>query len=158
MAIKKKKEQNEEVLMNLTRTRKAFLIEYLCAFTLISLFFVAILKGYNIRPLISITIFSIVGIAVVSTEFSRLLHRCKVTESKVLIINGLIKQSKRHIFITSITDIDAKQGYLQRLFGYGDIDIKSASGEKALVIKDINNPEKTMIKLEELIENYKNKE
>tara|TARA_Y100000310_G_scaffold326503_1_gene391464 strand:+ start:453 stop:929 length:477 start_codon:yes stop_codon:yes gene_type:complete len=158
MGKAKNKEHHEEIIMTFRRSRKAFIIEYLCAFTLISLFFIAILKGYTIRPLIYVTIFSLVGIAVISAELSRYLHRCKVSESKILIVNGLIKQSKRHIFITAITDIDAKQGYLQRIFGYGDIDIKSASGEKALVIKDINNPEGTMKRLEELIENYKNKE
>ena len=142
---------DNKVLMSITKTRKAFIIEYFCAALLLFIILAAAFKGITIKHFLKYITVGVVITAIFSAELSRILHRCDITQSKVLIVEGLIKQTKKHIFISAITDVDMKQNYKQRFFGYGNIHIRSASGQKALELKDIDNPGEIMEKLEGLI-------
>ncbi|MBI2668750.1 PH domain-containing protein [Candidatus Woesearchaeota archaeon] len=140
----------ERVLMDLCRSRKAFLVEYGCAGFL--LFGLGVLQWEGIAGSAILTrfILAVVVVVILAIEVTRFSHRFIVTNSKVMICDGLIKRSKKHLFLSSITDVDVNQKVSQRLLGYGNLHIKSSSGQ-ILEAKDISNPGQTMERLEELI-------
>jgi membrane protein YdbS with pleckstrin-like domain len=150
-----KKEQGEKILYHLNRTRKAFLVEYTCIFILLVILFISNLKNITLITRFSNYLIGLIIIIIVATELSRLLHRVKITQSKILIINGLIKQSKKHVFMSYITDVDTKQSYLQRILNFGNIHLKSASGEGTLEIKDVDDPGTVMENIDNLIGNHR---
>lgn len=151
-----KKKKEEKVLSVLKTARRSFLIEYSCGFFLLGLLVVFSYQGTYLNRWISYFVFGLALFSFASAEISRLVHRCEVTSSKIVIRNGLIRQSKKHVYLEAISDIDVKQGIIQRLLDYGIIHIKSMSGEGALEIWNVANPEAEMEKIEEIIEKYKN--
>ena len=144
--------------MKIKRTRRAFIIEYTCVLILLLLLLFSSSGDISLPNWLNFLSISMAILILVSIEVVRLNHRAVITNSKVLIIDGLLKQTKKHIWIYAITDIEMHQNYVQRLLGYGNIHLRSASGQQALHLKNINSPEQIMEKLEELIEKYKNKQ
>jgi len=71
----------------------------------------------------------------------------RVYEDRVSLELGLIKKQVSDVFITDITDIQVNQGFWQRLFGLGDIEIGTSAVEgweeaarglpNALAIRDL---------------------
>ena len=144
-----------EISLNLRKSRRSFFVEYGCAAILFVIMAVSLQK--QLLPNFSYIFMGAIVIgAVSSAEFSRFLHRCKIAGSKIVITEGLIRQQKKHIFVTSITDINTRQDFKGRVLGYGTIHLKSSSGEQSLHLRDSSHPEKVMIKIETLIEKYKN--
>lgn len=151
-----KKKEKEEILMEFRVSRKAFWVEYGCGLFLLGLMGFLYYKRINLGEGISYFALGLAFFSLASAEVSRRAHRCEVTPSKLVIVNGLIRRNKKHIYMKSISDIDVRQGLVQRLLNYGVIHIKSASGESSLEIRDIDEPERRMEELEEIIEKYKN--
>lgn len=143
--------------MSLRRSRKSFWPEYLCSLFLISLIGAFYYQGKDLDRGITYFVLGLALVLIASAEVSRAVHRCKVTPSKIMIIDGLVKQSTRHIYIEAISDIDVRQNLLQRMLGYGKIRISSMSGEGSLEIKDVDSPEIRIKELERVIEKYKNR-
>jgi uncharacterized membrane protein YdbT with pleckstrin-like domain len=155
MKEKESETPKEIVLMSLNRTRKAFAIEYACAFFLLSLPIIALFQGVTLIPFYTLVPVTLGIIFAGHAEISRYLHRSQITSNKVLIIDGLLKMRKRHVFISAINDVDTKQSRFQRLFRFGKVHIRTASGEE-LELKDITKPERVMSQLEDLIQKVNN--
>ena len=143
------------MLTTVRKTRKSFLVEYGCAAFLIILMAALYSKGVVLGKL-SLLVVGVAMVSIGTAELSRLMHKVQLTSSKILIVDGLIRQSKKHIYVGLISDINSKQGVVQRLLNYGNIHVRSASGEGELHIKDVNQPAKLMNQIEDLIEKYKN--
>jgi len=152
-------EQQEEELFTkpftLKKTRKAFFPEYLSASLLIFLLFILRLQNTQINKYLFYALVSIIIIAIGYAEFSRLLIRYKITKEKVTIISGILTQHKKNVYfhpLGFVTDINVKQGRLQRILSYGTIFIKGSGEEHSLEIKDVDYPHKIMEIIEHLIE------
>lgn len=154
---KERKKKEEEVLMVFRKTRRSYWLEYGCAFFLLALLGLLYAKEVKIPGKLEYLALGLGFFFIGYIEISRLLHKCVVLPSKLMVMDGLIKRNKKHIYMSSISDIDVKQGLMQRLLNYGNIHIKCASGEGAAEIKDVANPGGIMEEIEELIEKYKNK-
>jgi hypothetical protein len=145
-------EKQEKTLYILRKTRKAFIIEYICGGFLILLLLVSIIKGsfQNIGYFIGI-----LGlIAIGSAELSRILTRYTIKESKIVITKGLIKQVKKNVYfhpLGFVPDLNIKQSRLQRVMNYGSIYLKEGQNS-TFEIKDVNGPQKIMNVIERLIE------
>jgi len=143
----------EEVLFTFNKSRKAYLPEYLCGFFLLLVLGFVYSRGVHLNQYV---VFFIVGISLFSlgsAEMSRIMNKYVITQSKLIIIKGLIKQSKKNVYFYSlgfVPDINIHQGRLQRLLSYGSLSV-SGAGAYAFVIKDINHPKKMIDKLEEMI-------
>lgn len=151
------KNRKEATLLALNQCRRAFLIEYCCGFFLLILIVIFNYKKIGLNAVLTYFALGLSLVSIGSAEVSRLLHRCKMTPSKLVIIDGLIKQNKKHIYLKAISDINIKQKALHRLLNYGKIHIKTMSGESSLEIKGVANPGRRMEEIEEIIEKYKNK-
>lgn len=147
--------KEEKVLYKLRKSRKAFLTEYICGGLLligaVVLFFmdfagpVYILEGMAILGVFSI----------VSAEISRLMTRYIILPTKIIITKGIVQQTRQNVYFRPLgfaTDINLRQGRLQRLLGYGTIYLRGSEAENAFELADIDYPEDMMRTLEELIE------
>lgn len=151
------KQEKEAVLKTLRKTRKAFFIEYACGFLLLTLLAMLYLKGIPVRTHLAYFVLGVSLVSVGSAEISRIFIKYKITENKLMIIHGLLKQSKKNVYFQAlafIPDLNVKQSRLQRLLNYGSLYLKSG-GENTFEIRDINGPQQVLDLIERLIEHSK---
>ena len=77
----------------------------------------------------------------------------RVTTSKVTIVHGLIKQTRKNVNfhpLSYVPDINLKQTVIQRLLGYGTVYVDSQGG--SFEFKEIAHPQKILGRIEGLIE------
>ena len=147
-------EKEEKVITVLRRSRKAFVIEYACTIILLSLLAALYLKGNRLPAILNYLVLGIAAFALISAELSRALVSYKITNSKVVIIKGLIKQNKKNVHFLPlgyVPEINTRQSGLQRLLNYGTIYIHG-SAQNSFEIKDVNNPHQVLELIESLIE------
>lgn len=145
----------EKILMDLRKSRKAFIIEYFCVAIFLALVVLGNIQKISLPKGISYLFLIAIAAIIISIETSICSNRYQIKETKVTIIRGILNQNKSHIFMDAITDVDLRQNYLQRLLKYGDLHIRSSSGMITLELNAIEMPQEAMEKLEELIEKYK---
>lgn len=146
--------KEEKVITVLRKSRKAFIIEYVCSFILVVLLIATYVKGIRLPPIFNYLILGIAAFALLSAELSRALTWYKITESRVIIIKGIIKQSKKNVHFLPlgyIPEINTHQGRIQRLLNIGTIFVHG-SAQNSFEIKDINDPQKVLELIEQLIE------
>ena len=152
-------EKNEKIIAILRKSRKAFIIEYACSFLLLGLLAATYLKGIRLPGIFNYLIVGIAIFALLSAELSRALTSYKITENKVIIINGIIKRSKKNVHFLPlgyIPEINTQQGRIQRLLNIGTIFVHG-SAQNSFEIKDINDPQKVLELIEMLIEDNRQK-
>ena len=148
---------NEEVILTLRKSRKAFMVEYLCALLLL-LFFLGIYMVRGTVPgFLAYYIVGMAALSLVSAEGSRLFQRYVITPHKVTVVKGIIKQNNKNVYFRSlgfVLDFNLKQNHLQRILNYGTIfaESQSGGGEKSFEIKDVDNPRQIITMMEKLIE------
>ena len=91
------KKGKDDILLTLNQSRRAFLLEYCCGIFLLGLVSFFTYKKIYLNAELTYFILGLALFSICSAEISRLLHRCKMTPSKLVIINGLIKQDKKII-------------------------------------------------------------
>ncbi len=148
-------EHEEEVLLELRKSRKAYTLEYGCAVVIMGLLLALIIKGVVLKPFLIYAGLIIAGFAVAFAEISRGFVRYKITPTKLVILHGILKQSKKNVYwqpLGFVPDINLKQGRLQRLLDYGTVYITSGGEQNSMEIKDVNNPQYIMEYIEQLID------
>jgi len=155
----KQLKNKEKVLFSLKRSRKAFFLEYGCFLFLIVLLLFSFKQEMMMKPAVKMIIFGLAMASLASAEFSRMVLRYKITSEKITIIEGIIKQNKKHIYfhpLGFVTDINIKQSSAQRVLDYGTIFVTgSGAGINSFEIKDIDNPHEVLKVIEQLIEEHK---
>ena len=149
-----------KVLYTFKTSRKALLLEYICGGFLLVLLLTAYFKGIYVKPTISYFVLGLSFFSFGSAEFSRFMLRYKITGDKLTIVQGLIKQDKKHVYfhpLGFVPDINTKQSRIQRLLDSGTIFVAGAGGN-SFEIKDVNKPHKVMEIIESLIEASKHPE
>ncbi len=151
------KDEDERELMVLRRSRKAFLIEYVCGILLLLFLIMIRVKGIGLSSAFQTFILLIAALAFISPEISRIMLRYRITSSKISIIKGLLKQTKKNVHFLPlgyVPEINLKQSRIQRLLNYGTIFIHG-SGENSFEIKEVDHPQKILELIEELIDKYR---
>jgi len=151
----KDERKKEKVLEVLRKTRKAFIVEYVCGGFILFLIILAVGNGVVMpRPILYAGLFA--GLfAPIYAELSRLVTRYIIHPSKLVIITGIIKQSKKNVYfhpLGFVPDLNIKQGRIPRLLNYGTVYLRSGGQENTFEIKDVNSPQKVMDMVENLID------
>ncbi len=155
-----KTREDETIITTLRRSRKSFIIEYACALILVGLLIAAFFKGIPVHRYIVYFIVGLAALAVLSAEWSRAMVKYIVTYPKVIIIKGIIKQSKKNVHFLPlgfVPEINLKQTRLQRLLNYGTIFVHG-SGENSFEIKEVDQPQEMLALIEDLIEKNRAKQ
>ncbi len=147
-------EKEDKVILIIRKSRKAFIIEYACTVILLSLLAALYFKGIRLPARANYLVIGIAAFALFSAELSRALIQYKITESKVIIIKGLIKQAKKNVHFLPlgyVPEINTHQGRIQRLLDIGTIFVHG-SAQNSFEIKDVNHPQQILALIEQLIE------
>ncbi len=143
------------MLYKIRKSRKAFLTEYVCGGSLV----IGVILLYTMNLVSSIyflgTVLGLGVFALLSAEVSRMMVRYIILPTKIIITKGLVQQTRQNVYFRPLgfaTDINLRQGRLQRLLGYGTIYLRGSEAENAFELADIDYPEDMMRTIEELIE------
>ena len=153
-------EKEDKVITIIRKSRKAFIIEYACSFVLVVLLIATYVKGIRLPALFNFLILGIAAFALISAELSRALTWYKITESKVIIIKGIVQQVKKNVHFLPlgyIPEINTRQGRMQRLLNIGTIFVHG-SAQNSFEIKDINEPQQVLALIEQLIDENRSKQ
>lgn len=146
---------DKNILMNLRRSRKAFIPEYLCSFILLGILAGIRLKHISVNNYFQLFVLGVAVMAITFPEISRQLIRYTIRPDKLTISKGIIKKSQKNVHyrpLGFVPDISLKQTWMQRLLNYGTVFVEGqGSGEKSLEIKDIDNPQHVLKTIEDLI-------
>lgn len=145
--------EKEQAIIVLRRSRKTFLIEYLCGLFLFGLIFLFYVVGISLHPIMRNIVLGLALLAIIIPELSRLFLVYIVTPTKITIIKGLIQQTKKNVHFIPlgyIPEINMKQNRIQRLLKYGTIFIHGST-QNSFEIRDINRPQEILELIEELI-------
>ena len=67
-----------------------------------------------------------------------------LTDSKVSIDEGLISKTTRNVPLRIIQDVTVSANFVQRILGFGDVEIENANeNDGKVLLKNINSPKKT---------------
>lgn len=152
--------ENEEVLMSLKQSRKAFLVEYACGLFILGAFWWLNAQGLKLSRTLSYMIIGLGVIIIAIPELYRLTPRYKITTSKLIVIEGILKQQRKNVYyhpLGFVPDLNVSQTAVQRLLDYGSIFLRG-SDQNTFEIRNINSPQEILAWLEELIDkNRRNK-
>ena len=144
----------EAPIYSLKPSRIFFLKEYLIAAFFAALYFFLPAIGFAMQPLTEYTIFASIAFFIIYVETFRFSHSYKITPSQVVIEHGIIQKKRDSVFLSSISDVNVKQGYFARDLNYGTIAIGPTSGSEAIQMLGIKNPRKIALELDKLIHTY----
>ncbi len=142
-----------QIVAVLRKSRKNFLVEYGCGLILLGGVGFFYLQQVPLMPFLRNLAIGAGLFALAYGEISRLFLCYVISESKISIIKGIIKQSRKNVNyhpLAFVPDISMKQSHLQRLLNYGTVFIES--GSTSIEIKDVDRPKEVMELVEGLIE------
>ncbi len=137
-------------------SRKLYIPFYLMLIILLgTIFYIRVNnKPLNYLALVMVIAFSV--IIILGTEIHRLYNTYKITENSLIHIMGYFtKQSKRMDF-NAISDFYIVQNLWQRIFSYGNIEVRLYSGDTTISVKNINNPSQFIDIIEQRIRSMGN--
>jgi len=144
----------EEVLMKFKKTRKAYLLEYFCGFFLIVLIALAYGKGISLPKPLQFFGMGLAFVSLASAEIGRAFVRYQITPTKITVIKGFIKQTKKNFYFHSLAfvpDISLSQSRMQRLLGYGRVYVHGGGSTEMFEVADVDKPYIILTELEDLI-------
>ena len=148
-------EKEENIVIVLRRSRKAFLVEYGCGFFLLIILGILAFKGIAIPSAFRSFVFGFAFLGVAYAEVSRQLVRYIITPEKLIVVLGINRQFKTNVYFRPlgfVPDINLHQNRLERLLGYGTIFVRGGGTTNAFELKDINDPQYIMELIEKLME------
>ena len=149
------RKNEEKVLYKVRKSRKAFLTEYICGGLLVVGAGALYVMGFKSLGYVLLGIFILGVFSILLAEVSRMMVRYTILHTKIIITKGLVQQTRQNVYFRPLgfaTDINLRQGRLQRLLGYGTIYLRGSDAENAFELTDIDYPEDMMRTLEDLIE------
>lgn len=150
----------DKYILKLRPCRVSFIKEYALALFLI--FFLFYL--YSIGFPISLFGYFIAGILIILflilPEFSRLRNRYIVTQSQVIVEEGIVSRKRKSVFMNNIADVEVQQNIFQRFLHFGTVMVGSSSGREhmELRLKGVWQPKIVAHEIEKLIKQYGKKE
>lgn len=149
----------ETVLLTLRKTRKGYIVEYGCGFVLLILVGLLHWKGINLRTGVEYFSLGLALFSIAIPEYKRMVTKYSITSSKLIVVHGIIKQSKLNFYFTPlgyVLNINSRQSRIQRILNYGTIYISGGSDPanpiNTLEIRNINKPHFVLQMIEDLIE------
>ncbi len=144
VAVAHSGESGSEKIFSITPTVKFVMVGY--ASTVVAAFVLVALVSLFL-PVVGTVPAVIVGLALLLIpafyHIRKKLVRYTLTDTMIEIDSGLISRTTQNIPLRRVQDVTVTAGVVQRLLGYGDIEIDNASESAGKVIlDDIDSPKK----------------
>lgn len=148
----------DEPLHVLRPTRTAFMDVYVLAIVPFALIAALAFVGFPVALWSFPAAGGLALLLVYTVEITRVRSLYKITPTQVVVENGIFKKTRKAVFFDNIVDVNFKQGYFQRLMGYGTIEIGSSGGrsheECELIFRHVKRPKFFVIELEKAIKEF----
>ncbi len=133
-----------EKIFSITPTVKFVMVGY--AATVVAAFVLVALVSLFL-PVVGTVPAVIVGLALLLIpafyHIRKKLVRYTLTDTMIEIDRGLISRTTQNIPLRRVQDVTVTAGVVQRLLGYGDIEVDNASdGGERIILDDIDSPKK----------------
>jgi membrane protein YdbS with pleckstrin-like domain len=79
-------------------------------------------------------------LCILATEIHRLYRYYEINSNTLIYGTGILGRKERRLDLVSISDADSVQDPWQRLWRFGDVNVRLFSKESTMEIKHINNP------------------
>jgi membrane protein YdbS with pleckstrin-like domain len=149
--------KRKNYLLKVKKSRKSYFFLYLMALVVLGVLIYFYKNNYEIDNLVFI--FS--GIFIVGIFFiTEILHAREwwaITDSSLIHSISILNKNVREVDFGSISDMDLDKPLFKRLFNYGTVNVRVFLNETSIHVKDINNPEKFINLLQDLIKNKRSK-
>lgn len=139
MVFNKKREK--DVLRTRT-SRKLYLPFYFMIFFLILVLVFLKFRGYKLSNLALIIVGIFIFLIFKFTEIHRICTLYEVNPEALVHTSGIFNKVSKHVDFFAISDIDVSQKFWQRLFNFGDVNIRLFSRESTTAVKNISKPYK----------------
>lgn len=152
------KKSDSETIMKARTSRKLYLPLYVMVFILVIVVIYLKTSGLSVNSLafMGVLIFSIVSFLFI--EVHRLRDLYEINPNSLVHSHGILNKRVKSVDFFAISDSDVSQHLFQRMFNFGNVNVRLFSGkDSATSIKNINNPRKFARFLEESM-NKKRKE
>lgn len=122
-------------------SRKLYIPVYFMIITLICLIVIIRVEDLplNKAALIAAIVFILIGIKF--TEVHRLGNKYRIDFRSLIHTKGYFNIVSRKVDLLAVSDIDVSQTLWQRLWGYGDVNVRMFSKDSNTSVKNINNPD-----------------
>lgn len=136
------KKEGKIAILKIRNSRKMYIpIYFMVGVLILSLVYIEA-SG---KPLNSIAIKSVILFllaCVIYTEVHRIGNLYEINKNSLVHTMGYFTKRSRRMDFSAISDLYVVQNIWQRLFSYGNIEVRLFSGEEITYIKNINNPSK----------------
>jgi uncharacterized membrane protein YdbT with pleckstrin-like domain len=149
---------DSEPIMKVRTSRKLYLPLYILVFILIAVVVYLKVSGLSVNTLalIGVVAFSIISFLFI--EIHRLRDLYEINPNSLVHSHGILNKRIKSVDFFAISDSDVSQHLFQRVFNFGNVNVRLFSGkDSATSIKNINNPRKFASFLEQSM-NKKRKE
>ena len=138
----------------LRRSRLSFFKEYALTIFLIGLLLAIVFYNIEVNKAVTASILIFIALMVLYVEIARTQTQYLITPSQIVTEYGIIKKQKESVFLDNVANIGIKQGYLQRIFHFGDVSITPSAGKEEMIMKGVRTPKKIHSEIERLIKGY----
>lgn len=132
-------------------TRKHFLIIYIMDLILIFVIVYLLLNSLEINKYSLYGALLFIIVSIIYTEVKVNMDSYKLTSSTLIHAHGILSKSVKKISLVAISDASSSQNLIQRILGYGNVEVKMFSRDVPAHVKYINNPREFVDKIEHLI-------
>jgi len=89
--------------------------------------------------------FLIAVICLIIAEMKVIYSKLTITDHKMLLKEGIFKKHETAIRYSSITEVVSSQNFIERVFSFGDLTIRTSGAKKdyEIIVKKITGPQKT---------------
>jgi uncharacterized membrane protein YdbT with pleckstrin-like domain len=133
-------EKEVEDILRKRSSRKVYIPFYLMVFILIGAILYIKINNLLLNPIAIIAAVLFIIIILNFTEFHRLNNSYEINVNSLIHKKGILKRVTKNIDFLSISDIDVSQSLWQRLFNFGDVNVRLFSLDTTTSIKNISNP------------------
>ena len=149
---------DSEPIMKARTSRKLYIPLYLMILILLAVILYIWVSGLSLNKiaLMGVIVFGV--IAFLFIEIHRLKDLYEIKPNSLVHSHGIISKKIKSVDFLAISDLDVSQNVMQRIFNFGNVNVRLFSGkESATSIKNINNPREFAEFLEETMNKKKKK-
>ena len=143
--------EDSKKVMKVRTTRKLYIPLYLMTIILIIVIGVIKLKEMQLSQSALIGVIVFIVIIVLFVEVHRFKDLYEINQNSLVHSHGILNKKIKSSDFFAISDFDVNQKLWQRLFGFGDVNVRLVSHDSSTAVKNINNPTKFAAFLEESI-------
>ncbi|MBS3098480.1 PH domain-containing protein [Candidatus Woesearchaeota archaeon] len=145
-------ETPEKIILKVKQSRKGISLNYFVILILLVLGIYSLFKNTKTMELFSKIFFAVVIIVLVYSEIRIHYKKLVISNKRAILKEGILKKHEATISYPSITEVVSQQSFLERLFNYGHLIIRTSGAKKdyEIVIDKVSRP----AKIKETIEGF----